>query len=401
MKILFLTSRFPYPPHRGDKLKIFNIIKQLKMRGHEITLLSFISSTKEYEYIPDIKKYCKDVYIVYLHPIKSLFNCMLGTISKLPFQIYYYKSKRFKKLLNTLLDNNEYHIIHTHLIRMAQYTHNLNSNVVLDLTDAGSLYLQRFYNNTYNILLKYLLKIEITRLKKYENIINSFRLAMVCSDVDREYLLDQSPNAKIKILYNGIDSDYFINREETIPDKHRLIFTGNMTYFPNIDGAIYFAKEILPLISKKIPKIKLFIVGKNPPKKIKKLENEQITVTGFVEDIKEEYLKSKIAISPIRFGAGTLNKILEPMALGIPVVSTKIGVEGLPFRNGEDLIIADTPEDFANGVINLLNNDDLYRKIAANASMVVHSLYSWNKITKSLEEYYQSIIENNLDSNKL
>jgi polysaccharide biosynthesis protein PslH len=393
VKILFLTSRLPYPPYRGDKLKIFNLIRQLSSQGHEITLLSFIASRNEVQYVYELQKYCRLVGTIHLPLWKSLFNCVLNVISQRPFQIAYYRSALMQRRIQAELVAAEYDVLHVHLIRMAQYALMKHSDIprVLDLTDAGSLYLQRFLDTTKNVINKIFLKEELRRLWRYESVLGQFERCLVCSDVDKKFLLSHVPAARIDLLYNGIDLDYF--EGEYVNDQHenRIIFTGNMSYFPNSDGIQYFVNIILPVIKKEIPRIQLQIVGKDPPRGVQSLVDTGITVTGFVQDIKDYYLNSQIAIAPIRFGAGTLNKILEPMALGIPVVTTSVGVEGLPVQHGKHLFIADRPEDFARYVIQLLTDDKLRQTLSTNAKALVRSLYGWDLIAQKLESYYTEL----------
>jgi sugar transferase (PEP-CTERM/EpsH1 system associated) len=393
-KILITSSRLPYPPYRGDKLKIFNLIKQLSKMGHDITLISFIASKDEEQHLQKLKEYCSEVKTIYLPVWKSVLNCLFNIFSDKPFQVAYYASKIFKHQIEKGIASERFDIIHVHLIRMAQYMKNHSGGIprVLDLTDAGSLYLERFLKVKKQMFFKILLKVELKRLQKYEGILETFEKVLVCSDVDKKHLLQHSPKAKIDLLYNGIDLEYFTNTKKIKPEPYRIIFTGNMSYFPNTDGILYFVKDIFPLIKNKIRGVQLYIVGKDPPVKIKKLANDNIMVTGFVSDIKRYYEQSSVTIAPIRFGAGTLNKILEPMALGIPVVTTSLGVEGLPVQTQRDLIIANNEADFADAVIQLLNDVELQSRISGNAKLLVRSLYGWGKIAEQLQSYYMELI---------
>lgn len=392
MKLLFLTSRFPYPPHRGDKLKIYNLIKQLSER-HEITLMSFIQSKKELQYVPAMKEYCARIETVYLPPWRSWMSCIGKIFSNTPFQNAYFKSSRMSMLLNSVVSSGSFDIMHIHLIRMAQFCldRDLSIPTILDLTDAGSLYLKRFRDTTSNPFYKLFLNEELRRISGYERHLENFDKSLVCSDVDRDALLHHAPKAKIDILFNGIDIEYYSNHQSTVSEPFRIICTGNMAYHPNADGVLYFVKKIFPLIEKQISEIELYIVGQSPPGKISRLSSARIRVTGFVPDIKEEYLKSSVAVAPIRFGAGTLNKVIEPMALGLPVVTTSLGIEGLPLKNEKDVLVADTPEEFANAVVRLLKDPHLRSMLSTNASTIIRSCYDWKVIAASLEHIYRNL----------
>ena len=393
MNILFLTSRFPYPPHRGDKLKIYNLIKEMARRGHEITLVSFVASTMEEEYVSSLSKFCVDVKTIRLSPVQSIFNCLLNVFSRIPFQVAYFRTKRMVTLLTDLLASRHFDIVHVHLIRMAQYGVALATTPrALDLTDAGSLYLERFLEITHNPIKKVFLRTELKRLKRYEELLKQFDVSLVCSEVDKNVLHTRSPHAHIDLLQNGIDLEYFSDNGAASPIPGQIIYTGNMSYYPNIDGALYLIKEIFPKIRKAFVNAKLYIVGQNPPFALKRLGGEDVVVTGFVRDIKAEYLQSAVAVAPIRFGAGTLNKILEPMALGIPVVATSIAMEGLPVQHGRDILVADSPDDFAQSVVHLLNDEKMQRVLGANAQAVVRNLYDWKRIAVQLEKIYNDLI---------
>ena len=398
MKILFLTSRLPFPPHRGDKLKIYNLIKQLSRRGHDISLISFIASKKEEESVEPLKEFCTDVDLILLRPVSSFFNCLLGLFSPIPFQILYLKSPLMRKSFSAKIAAVQYDLVHVHLIRMAQYADEMTEpKRILDLTDAGSLYLERFLKSTGNPFKKIFLLIELARLKRYERILEKFDTSLVCSDVDAAVLQTRAPHANIKLLYNGIDLEYFSSTERPVPSAGRIIYTGNMSYYPNIDGALFFIREVFPKIKKLFSGATLHVVGQSPPSSLKRLGTNDIVVTGFVSDIKSEYLQSMVAVAPIRFGAGTLNKILEPMALGLPVVATSVAKEGLPVEDGRDILVADSSEAFAESVVKILRDKDLRQKMGKNAQGIVRNLYDWKKISGHLEETYNETIRAHRD----
>lgn len=391
MQILFLTSRLPYPPYRGDKLKAYNIIKFISQR-HDIYLLSLIEKREELNLIQHLKQFCKEIHVVYLSQLQSIAQSVAGLPRSTPFQVAYYQSKIMHQRLRDILRTKSIDIIHTQLIRMAQYTAHIDTYPkVLELTDAISLYLERFLAKEKNILKKAGLFVEYRRMKSYESIIRNFDCALVCSEIDRQVLKKRAPDARVELLYNGVDLETFSEDGVIAVERNSIIYTGNMAYDPNIDGAVYFVRKIFPLIKKQIPEVKLYIVGQDPPRKVQLLANANIVVTGFVPNIRDYYLKSAVAVSPIRFGAGTLNKILEPLALGVPVVSTSIGFEGLQLRDQEHILVADEPEKFAQAVVKILMNHELRRKLSENGKQVVQNLYGWNTVVHQLESVYESV----------
>lgn len=361
-------------------------------RQHEVFLLTFIQSEREKQFIVPLREICKEVYTVYLPRWKSLLNCAVAVGSEEPFQVAYFTSVEMKKQLQLFIEQVKPDIIHTHLIRMAGYTADKRRVPrVLDMTDAVSLYLSRFRDAETNPIMKWFLDVEFKRMRNYESIIAKFERGLVCSSSDRDFLLQQSASFKIDLLPNGVDLDAFSTNGQIRSDPFRIIFTGNMSYYPNADGAQFFVREIFPLVKRKIPLAQIYIVGQNPPYRVRSLASGDVFVTGFVDDIRSEYLKSSVAVSPIRFGAGTLNKVLEPLALGIPVVSTSVGVNGLNLKVGEDILVADRPDEFANLIIRLLEDSDYWNGISRTSSSKIRDRFNWVSIAKSLDDVYHQI----------
>ncbi|MCL4706844.1 glycosyltransferase [bacterium] len=393
MKILLITPRVPYPPYRGDKLKIFNLIKRLSQR-HEIHLICFAQTRQDLENLQHLGTYCRHIDHVKLPVWLSLLKCFAGLFTPIPLQVQYFKSRRMQNLIDQACRQHQFDVIHTHLIRMAQYTAEMNRPIkVLDLTDAVSLYLQRFTARAKNPFMKLLVKIELQRIMRYERILEKFNACFVCSEPDREQLRKTAPEAAIKLIPNGVDLHYFsTNGSLSDHDPDKIIFTGNLSYYPNIDGILYFTGEIFPLIKKERPSAKLYIVGQSPPAKVRGLASRDVIVTGFVEDIKQHYVSSAVAVSPIRFGAGTLNKIIEPLALGVPVVATSVGVEGLEVIQGEDILVADQPQAFARHVVRVLQEPSLREKLRQGGMAVIRKQYDWDPIVARLEEIYHDLV---------
>lgn len=388
MKILIITPRIPYPPYRGDKLKIFNLSKILA-QNNEVHIITFFSKNSDKKLTEPLTALGIKVHLVKLTLLRSFVNAILATFSKIPFQVAWYKSSKMKLKIDLLLKEENYDVIYYHLIRTAQYLTFNRSNTVLniiDFTDAVSLYLTRIYEREKNFFKKLFIKSELKRITNYEKIAEKFDALFICSEIDKNFLLKKGIKQKIEILNNGFDTDYFIG-EQNYYDKKRIIFTGNMPYYANSDAVIYFVTEILPLILKKDNEIKFYIVGQNPPLKIKKLANKNIFVTGFVKDIREQYLLSAVNVAPMRFGAGTLNKVIESIALGVPVVATSIAVAGLPKELERFVFVADTPQKFSEKVLEIIENDKIRYELMPEGKEVIKSLLSWNSIVKNFEEY--------------
>lgn len=216
---------------------------------------------------------------------------------------------------------------------------------------------------------------EIKAIKKMDHII-------VCSDVDKKYFAKYIPENKITVIPNGVDCNNFKPTKET--NSNTVLFMGKLNYPPNLDGIVYYIEKIHPILKQKLKNIRLNILGLNPPKELIKLANKDrsIVIKGFVKDVRSELKKAKICICPVRYGSGTRLKILEYMAMNRPVVSTAKGAEGLRVTDDKDILLADSPGDFANSIIKLVDDTSLYAKIATNARKLVEKEYDWIKIAK-------------------
>ena len=401
VKLLFLTSRLPYPPFRGDKLHLLNILKPMSRR-HEIVLVSFIQNDEERQWFEELRPFCKRIEVVHLPTWRSLLSCMGAVLSNTPFQVAYFRSRQMQDLVRRVAGEERPDAIHIHLIRMAQHAEKLRDIPrVVDLTDATSLYLSRFRMASRNPLKKLLLAEELRRILLYESLLTTFDRSLVCSPLDLSVMIRHVPGAKVEIARNAVDMGRFPQLDGTVKtDANRLIFTGNMTYFPNADAAQFLVRDILPLVRREIPGVRVFLVGQNPPLSVRALAGDGVVVTGFVEDISAEYARSAVAVAPVRFGAGTLYKLLEPLALGVPVVTTTTGIGGLDLTPGIDVLVADSAAALADHIVCLLRDPDLRHALSQRAALKVRALHDWDAVAGDLERVYAAILAEHRDVEK-
>src|SRR5690606_25907479 len=258
-----------------------------------------------------------------------------------------------------ILQEEKFDAVHVQHLRMAQYfADHKEVPRILDLPDAYSLYWKRRIDATTGI--KQLFnKTEFNRVKAYEPILNQFEQTLVCSREDKSWLETQQKIHNVAILPNGVDTSTYHSEAHNYSNNNTILFTGNMDYAPNIDAVQYFAKEIFPLILEKHPQVQFVIAGQRPVDAVKALENHKIIVTGFVPNLREWYKEAAIVVAPLRFGAGTQNKVLEAMAMAVPVVSMNVGFQGLNIDSGEGVILAMDTLPFADACIKLLSNQSL------------------------------------------
>jgi sugar transferase (PEP-CTERM/EpsH1 system associated) len=391
MKILYLSLRFPYPPHSGDKIRTYNVLKHLSQK-HSISFISFTQSPDENKHIEKLQDFCKEIVTVKFSKLKAYSNCILYSYSGEPFQVSYWYSPEMQKKIDELMEKDSFDLAHVQFFRMAQYIKKYtDKGKILDLADSFWLNLSRRSKLDRGLAWP-LLKLEASKVRIYETeIAKWFDQVTMVSPLDMQCLLSRDSRLPVSVVPMGVDLDYY--QPDSRNDELNLLFTGTIKYFPNKDAILYFYHEIFPLIKESVPNAKFYVVGNNPPKNITKLmTNGDIVVTGHVEDVRPYFDKSAVFVCPLRCGSGMQAKILEAMAMGVPVVTTSMGFTALDAVAEKDIIVVDDPKLFANRVIQLLKDKNLRQDIALNARKLVEEKYGWAFIVERFNAIYESII---------
>lgn len=383
MRIFVLLSRFPYPLEKGDKLRAYHQIKELSKK-HEIILCALSDTKVPSSSIEKLKEYCQSVEVIRLYKIQIYWNLLMKLLfSNNSLQVSYFYNKTAHKKINQLILKYEPDHIYCQLIRVTEYVRGLKIPKTLDYMDALARGMERRIENA-PFYLKPFLKIETARLKRYEHFVfDDFDHLSIISKQDQD-LIVHIKNDTIKIIPNGVDYSTF--RFKDAVKKYDLIFTGNMAYPPNVDSAIYLAQEILPLLLTKYPSIKLAIVGATPDAKVVALKSKNVEVTGWVEDISDYYASSKVFIAPMQIGTGLQNKLLEAMAMKLPCITSSLANNALGAEDHKSVLIGETPKDYAEHIVSILENKELYEMLSHNGYNFVKQNYTWEGTTKILEE---------------
>jgi sugar transferase (PEP-CTERM/EpsH1 system associated) len=383
MKILVLTSRFPYPLEKGDKLRAFHQVKELG-RNHEIILASVSDQLVLPEHLDALKPFCKKIVVHQLSFVKVLRNLFLSLFSSLPFQVRYFYSKNFQRKIYEVIEKEKPDAIYCQLVRMAEYVKDVQRiPKTLDYMDAFSTGLERLSKRS-SFPKKNLVRVEWKRMLKYEQaIFEHFNHHTIISEQDKK-LIPHSDRDRIHVIQNGVDFEFYhpINCEK----KYDLIFAGNMGYSPNVESALFIANEIMPLLLKKNSNIKLVIAGATPAKEILQLKSKNIEVTGWVEDIREFFAQSKIHLAPMLISIGLQNKILQAMSMKIPCVVSSLANNAIHAPQDDCVLIADTPEEYVEKISRLLGDDSLGNRISENAFHFVRENFDWAASVKRLEK---------------
>ncbi len=356
-------------------------------------LVTFAQTKAEYEYKAELEKIFTSVHLIYLPKWLSAINCLAGIWKSKPFQVLYFQSAKMRKALQTILSDMKFDAVHVQHLRMSPYlAANKGVPRILDLPDAFSLYWERRRKVKRGLLRRIFENIEQDRVLKYEGIVREYELSLVCSQEDLEYLVEKDALTNMRLLPNGVDLDTFSANNHDYTHSNTILFTGNMDYAPNIDAVQYFVADVLPLIRAQFPNVNFVIAGQRPVPAVQQLANDHIQVTGFVKDLAAMYNSASIVVAPLRFGAGTQNKVLEAMAMGIPVVCSNIGFRGLGIKSGEGAIMQVEATAFAQSVIDLLAAEELRKSVGTKGIEVIRSKFDWDIIAKRLEHYFKEII---------
>ncbi len=387
MKILAVTTRFPLPPIKGDKLRAWQVLSQLASR-HEIHVVSFISPS-EREHLPALRAVCRSVETVPFSRPKGAAWIAARAFSGEPFQVAYHRSPAMQRLIARRLAAESYDVIFFSLLRM---TTNLPRRppcpVVGDFVDSMLLNFTNRLQEEHGPL-RLVVAEEVRRLRQFEpRAAAQYDAVTVVSERDRAAL--SSYNARV--ISNGVDTERF----HPMPDvarENKIIFTGNLSYFPNVDAITHFAAETLPLIRAQAPDARLEIAGVNPCRRVCDLDAPPaVRLLGYVKDLARFMNSAAVAVCPTRCGSGIQNKMMEAMACGVPVVASHYAAEGMPdARDGVHFLQADSPSDQSAAVLRLLGDAELRRAIAANGLQLIRDSYSWARAAQYFESLFAEV----------
>lgn len=380
MRILFLTSRLPYPPNRGDRLRVYHFLREMS-REHQITLLSFIADDAETGYVSPLRPFCEDIQLVHRTAWQSTVTTGLQIWRPLPFQSLYYRSPIMTGAVDRLLARRKFNAVYVHLFRMAQYVaHHKNLYRILDLTDNISGEIERslpyraaFWRLVY--------RLELPRIRRYErDIVRRFNETWLISEIERRQLLRDRIDDSVRVMPNGVDTQRF--RPAGVPPKRpTLIFVGHMGVFHNVDAAEHLVHDILPHVRESFPAVELNLVGAEPTERVRRLAaTPGVRVTGHTPDLNAELNRATVFVAPLRFSAGIQNKVLEAMAAGLPVVTTSYVNAGIQAQDGQHLILADDPAATAAAIVALLRDAELRRRVGREAREFVVRRFRWEEV---------------------
>lgn len=416
MKILFFTPQLPYPPRQGTTIRNYNLIRALAQH-HTIDLLTFLAPGETLEPTNPLTTLCRRIATL-AQPVRSLSQRALDTLTaRLPDMALRLESAAMYALAQQWTSTERYDIVQVEGIEMAQYgmavvgkgqqtvgrgeQETAMKRPILVFDDHNCEYLLQKRNALTDLRLPRRWIAAAYSLAQWQKLVYYERricrqadVIVAVSAADKAALQTLAPDAALTIVANGIH----VHEYQTAPANPdyaapRLVFTGKMDYRPNLDAVLWFGRHVLPLIQVQEPQVRFQIVGMNPHRRLDELRaNPAIEITGAVPDAQAYIQAAAVYVIPMRVGGGTRFKALEAMATGKPIVSTRLGVEGIPIQHEQQLLLADTPETFAAAVLRLLRDasqdEVLTRQLGTQARCFVEKYYDWAQIIPRLEQAY-------------
>jgi sugar transferase (PEP-CTERM/EpsH1 system associated) len=382
-KIFFLCSRIPYPLEKGDKLRVYHQMRHLS-KNHDVYLCVVTNQKLSDSARLELEKICVELYVYESTVSSILSNLIISFFSRLPFQVGFFFNSGADFFIKKAIAKIKPDHLFVQLLRMSEYVKNIDGiPKTLDYMDSFSMGMKRRKERE-KTLKKWLYHLENKSLERYErDIFPYFDHHMIISEQDKRSFVFDEAN-QIHVVPNGVDTEFFAPNNN-IEKKYDIIFTGNMSYPPNVAAVELIAKEILPLVWKLKPGCTLLIAGAEPNNAVKALASDRVTVTGWMDDIRSAYYEGRICLTPLNIGTGLQNKILEAMSMEIPCVTSELANNALNASPGKEILIGKDPADYAEIVLRLLDDVDEQKRIGSAGKKYVFDNYHWESIVTKME----------------
>lgn len=388
-----VVHRIPYPPDKGDKIRSFHEFCFLREKGWCIHLCTFVDDINDLPHTDTLRSQCITSSFHRLNNIHQKTSMALALCQRKPLSVGAFYNHRAQQYVNKVLSDYPVRAVICFSSSMAEYIFRSKlkekspkPRLIMDLIDVDSEKWQQYACRS-GKLRSWIYMLESKRLALYEKqIVDAFDATTVVSEAEADLLRKRTGGGgKIHAVPNGVDTVYFHPASKQIAGKNRkpcctLIFCGLMDYYPNVDAVVWFAKEVLPRVRKRIGEVQFNVVGAKPAREILKLtDNPDVKVLGRVEDVRPHVRQADISIAPIRIARGIQNKVLEAMAMAKPVVATEQAFEGIEAVPGRDLLVTKAePDAYAEAIATLWEQPVLAEDLGKNARQVVENSYNWN-----------------------
>jgi glycosyltransferase involved in cell wall biosynthesis len=394
MHILFLSSWYPFPPDNGSRIRAFNLVKQLS-RHHDITLLSFVRGPVSKERLAGMESYCRSAHAVpYREFSPNRLKALIGFFSTRPRSVVDTYSREMHVLVEEVSAHDSFDVVMASQLGAAPYALLLAQRPrVFEEVELAVLHEQ--FSQQRNLISVARYGLTWWKLSRFiARLLPEFEGCTVVSERERDLVTRIVPAYdSLAVVPNGVDLEAN-SGDFGVPKPNTLIYPGALTYSANFGAMEFFLRDIFPLVRAQCPNASLRITGRYDGVPIERLPlGNGVELTGYLEDIRPAVAQSWACVVPLRVGGGTRLKILEAMALGTPVIATSKGAEGLDVTHGDDILIADDPDDFGQAVVRLFRDEALRARLSANGRRLAEERYSWETCARQLEQLLRQVVE--------
>jgi sugar transferase (PEP-CTERM/EpsH1 system associated) len=394
MNILYVCHRFPFPPKRGGKIRPFNMIRHLSASGHKVTVCSLARSAEEAEEGRGIAPHCADFEMAQVSNRLQTLRMVVRLPVTTPSSMGYFYSPTLAQRVRRRLSEQKWDLIFVHCSSVAQYVEHITD--VPKILDFGDMDSQKWleYANYKSFPLSLGYRFEGAKMLAAEKrLAGRFDLCTATTRAEWETLDGYGTGVASDWFPNGVDADFFCPTGEPY-DADTISFIGRMDYYPNQECMARFCEQIWPILKSRRPNMKLLIVGADPTPEMRKLgEIPGVTVTGSVPDVRPFIRSSALMVAPLNIARGTQNKILEAMAMGVPVVTSTIAAGGVDAESVKHFLVADTPEEYAQSILRIVESPEERERLASAGRQRMLSHHAWPHSMARLDQIIDRCIK--------
>jgi sugar transferase (PEP-CTERM/EpsH1 system associated) len=403
MRVLHFAPRVCWPLDTGAKLRNYHLARVLA-RQTRVTLLAFNHLG---ELLPSGENPYEQVIVVKRDAAYTFTKVLRGLWGRTPLPVLNYTTDSMKKALEGILEEKDFDVVQVEGIHLMAYLPIFRSArkrplVICDWHNVESELMRQYSQREPNLLRRAYAGKTARLMSEFERrALGEFDAHVVVSKNDAERLRNLNRKARVFVIGNGVDTDYYSDAQiekvararRDAPGTNRIVFVASMDYHANIEGAVSFAREVWPSLHARQPELVFTIVGRDPSREVRALAlTPGIEITGTVNDVRPFYRNAVAAIVPLNVGGGSRLKILEAMAAGVPVVSTTLGAEGLDVQHDENILMADTKEQLVEAIVSVVEDQEQRNRLGAAGRALVSNYYEWAKLGANLFEIYQQLL---------
>jgi len=391
MRIFYVCRRIPFPPDRGDKIAAFNTIRHLARR-HEVHVFCLGDGKEDLANIPGLRECAKSVTTAPVSGLTIKLRALRALFTGAPLSVAALNEAALHRAIRSKSTELRPELVIVYSCNMAQFAEALaDAPRIMHFGDLDSLKWQMYADRS-GPSLRWVYALEARRLLDYERrIARGFSHALVHTEGEKRDFERLIPGIPVTTVGNGVDLDYF-RSAGAAKRSASMVFTGVMNYRPNIDAVVWFCDEILPIVQAAIPEANFTICGSRPAKAVRRLaERRGVTVTGWVPDARPYLDRAEIFVAPLRMARGVQNKLLEALAMGLPCVVSQAALRGTTVADGDGVIAADDPRDFARHLVDLLRDGTRRQEMAGRARAAAEANYRWEAQLARLDEVIATV----------